>query len=519
MAENGKAVQRGGVMKKHDKTPAFSPAEGHCADEISPTPDSPPPAATQTGAASPEQPPVEPPMKRPQQVKAPRSAPALPDNAANATANAAALPLDDAAQNRALARHSAVQWVLQAISQGHSQSRALALAADLWWGGRRYSARTIEDWVYVYRARGFAALYNVQRHDKGRARVLDDKAVQTLCRLRRENPQITVAAIIKELTDSGVLEAGSFSQASVYRALQREGLDRVFVTGGSAVIDGPSGPSKAFESRYANALWMSDAMHGPVLSSKVAGSSANRAQRTYFFALIDDCSRLVPHGQYYAEENLRNLLHCLREAIKSRGIPEKLYTDQGKVFTCAHLQVVCANLGIRLLHARAYHAWSKGKIERFMRTVQQDFQARLAFKPVHSLEALNERFHQWLAGQYNIRPHSSLDDQTPSERFAAASLGPHALRTLEAHGEDSERLFLARATRRVRQDATISLHGSLWEVPLHLKRRTVELLYDPFQWSRVEVWHNRIMVGNARRCDKVLNSRTYSSSDYGRHEK
>ena len=81
---------------------------------------------------------------------------------------------------------------------------------------------------------------------------------------------------------------------------------------------------------------------------------------------------------------------------------------------------------------------------------------------------------------------------------------------------DWQRLFLARATRRVRLDATISLEGNLWEVPVHLRGRQVELHYDPFDWSRVEVWYRESFAALARRCDKHLNAKNYGPSDYER---
>src|SRR6202040_657167 len=198
-----------------------------------------------------------------------------------------------------------------------------------------------------------------------------------------------------------------------------------------------SGPTKAFETELANALWMADVMDGPTLRV------GDRVVHTFLFALLDDCSRLVAHGQYYDNEKLGPLLDCLKEAFRRRGLPEKLYTDQGKIFTCAHLQVVCANLKIKLLHARPYAAWSKGKIERFFQTVQRDFQERPRMEPVGDLEALNARFWHWLESQYHRRAHSALGGQYPVDRFTQRAT---ALRQLPSD-TDWRRLFLARATR------------------------------------------------------------------------
>jgi transposase InsO family protein len=131
--------------------------------------------------------------------------------------------------------------------------------------------------------------------------------------------------------------------------LRREGLDR------PRLLTEANGPTKAFESELPNTLWMADIMDGPTLRLE------ERVLRTFLFATLDDCSRLVPHAQYYENEKLRSLLDCLRQAFACRGLPEKLYTDQSKIFTCSHLRVVCANLRIRLLHAPALCCLEQGK--------------------------------------------------------------------------------------------------------------------------------------------------------------
>ena len=68
----------------------------------------------------------------------------------------------------------------------------------------------------------------------------------------------------------------------------------------------------------------------------------------------------------------------------------------------------------------------------------------------------------------------------------------------------------------MRLDATVSLEGQLWEVPVHLRGRIVELRFNPFDWARVEIWHEDKLVALARLCDKRLNSKTYTDSDYDR---
>lgn len=421
----------------------------------------------------------------------------------------------NAKEDKALARHSAVSWIEQAKTQGHSFGDALVLASQLAWDGRYYSPRTLEGWYYEHQKKGFEALVPKTRSDKGQTRALSPEAQEAILTLRKEHPGLQVTALVAHLEKQGILETGAYNLASVYRLLERHGLDRQKLRA-QAQSSNPNAPTKAFEVPYANGLWMTDVMYGPVLSVDDPHTGKKRAVQTYLFGFIDDCSRLVPHAQYYPEQNLRALLDCLKCACQRRGVPEKLYTDNGKIFLSKHFKIVCANLGIRLIHAKPYAAWSKGKIERFFRTVQEQFEALLALEPVHCLQELNKRFFAWLESDYHRRAHGALHGESPAERFAQKIL---SVRTLP---DNAASLFLARVQRRVRTDATITVDGMLFEVPVHLKGCQVEVHYDPFAMDgpgcTVEIWYQGIQAGLGRPLDKHLNSRTYDSRDYERNK-
>ena len=408
----------------------------------------------------------------------------------------------------ALARHAAASWIQEAVKQNFTLARATALASQRTWGGKSYSASTLESWYYLWRHQGFDALQRQPRKDKGSRKALSPEACQALLEWRQKYPQLTIKLVVRQLIEKGALQSGAFSLPSVYRFLAAHQLDA------RSIKHNPpsplSGPTKAFECALANQLWMTDLMFGPTL--KLA---TGKVIQTRLFALLDDCSRLIPHAQYYDSEKLCWFLDCFRQGLARRGFPEKLYTDQGKIFTSYHLQIVCANLGVRLCHAQPYAAFSKGKQERWFRTLQMDFEARLIIDPVHTLEELNARLWRWIEGEYHQRPHSALEGQTPAERFAQRALH---LRTADPQ-TDWEALFLSRAQRRVRLDATFSLEGQLWETPLHLRGQLIQVRFDPFQWRRVEIWREDKYVGPARRCDKQLNAKTYTDRDYERPDK
>lgn len=408
----------------------------------------------------------------------------------------------------ALAKHAAVCWIEQAIKEQHPIKRAIALASERHWGDQLYAPSTLEAWFYSFRKEGFSALMRGPRSDKGTRKALGPEACEALLDWRRRFPHIRIKTLVRQLLEKQILQPGTFSMPSVYRLFTEHALDPRSMKNNPHLSSGPlSGPTKSFECAASNELWMTDMMHGPTLTL-----GEGKVLHTRLFGLLDDCSRLVPHAQYYDGEKLCYFLDCFRQGLARRGFPEKLYTDRGKIFTSLHLRIVCANLNIRLVHAKPFAAWSKGKQERFFRTLQEDFEARLIFDPVHSLEELNRRLWRWIEAEYHQRAHRALDGQCPAQRFTQ-----RATRLRLADDQtDWLRLFLTRAKRRVRLDATVSLHGLLWEVPVHLRGRPIELRYDPFDWERVEVWLQDTFVALARRCNKQLNSKTYSDQDYDR---
>lgn len=418
----------------------------------------------------------------------------------------------DPRNDQALTRYGAISWIRQSISQGHTLSDALALASKLPWGDRYFSARTLEGWYYAHKKNGYVALKTRTRSDKGCIKAFDLPAQEAILALREKQPELKISVLAAYLEKEGTLQPGTYSLSSISRLLAAHGLDRQALRARAQLQSGNPGPTKAFEMAHANALWMIDLMQGPTLSQKSTGGK--KTTITWLVGLIDDCSRLVPHAQFYAESSLRPVLDTCRQGFARRGLPEKLYTDHGKVFKSKHFQRVCAQLDIRLIHAKPYAAWSKGKIERFFLTLRQQFLLPLCLDHVNDIDELNERFHKWLECEYHRRPHSALQGACPAERFTEKTLH---LRPLP---DNVDELFLAEIQRRVRTDATISIEGQLWEVPVHLKGCQVQVRYDPFEWKMVEIYFQGIQAGLARRLDKKINGTTYKrrSSDYERQD-
>jgi putative transposase len=394
----------------------------------------------------------------------------------------------------ALIRFKAVNFVEEQLRKGVLLAEALRQASVCPWpdqNGRCYAVRTIEDWWYSYQKGGFKALDQKGRADSGSSKAIEGTLGQWLIEQVSQHPQIPVSVLYAHWMEQGKKLP---ALRSVYRYLHRHGYDRSRLRSGRL----ESGPTKAFEVPHVNELWMVDFSPGPKIRT------LEGVLTTHLCVLIDDCSRLIPFAAYYQRANTEAFHHTLKEALQRRGLPRKLYTDQGGPFVNQHTQIVCANLGIRLLHAKPYHSWSKGKIERVIQTIQQGFESTLylAGQQANSLQMLNEKLSKWIQTGYHQRVHSAIHC-SPESRYQEQLA---SLRNLEAQPEELERLFFTRADRTVRKDGTVRIDGVLYEVDLSLRTLRVQLRFDPFTLARIEVWHRDRFVGLTTRANLHLNS-------------
>ena len=257
-------------------------------------------------------------------------------------------------QTTALLRFAAVSYVLDQIRSARRLAQALRDASTRPWPdevGDYYSIRTLEDWYYAYQKHGFDALVPKVRADQGTRRVLDEATAAWILDQVTQSPKVPVKVLYAHWH---VQEPARLmpSISTIYDLLRQHGIDRRSLRAGRL----ENGPTKAFEAPFVNDLWMVDFSPGPVLVNQ------GKPQTTHLCVLIDDCSRLIVFAGYYPAADTEAFHHALKEAVLRRGLPRKLYTDQGKPFVSHHTAVVCAQLGVRLLHCKPYHCFSKAKV-------------------------------------------------------------------------------------------------------------------------------------------------------------
>ena len=362
----------------------------------------------------------------------------------------------------------------------------------------RVAVETMRDWLAAYDRNGFDGLVPKPRADLGRARRLPPDVAELLIRIKESHCRLTVRQTISKARESGRVPADTtLAESTVHRLLQREGL-----TG----RDGPPGAPqdrRRFAFRLANELWTSDALHGPQCGSDPADRRKRR--KAYLLGFLDDATRLVPHGAFTFSENTDTFLPVFKQALLKRGLPARLYVDNGSPYRSRQLAVICATLGIQLIHSRPYRPQGRGKIERFFRTVRMQFLPLLGADDTRSLDALNARWAAWCEGEYHLSPHRGLDGETPLDAWTRTA----AAVRLVGPDIDLDTLFRYRLKRRVGKDRTVSLQGTLYEVDAALVGENVVLLHDPAAPRNrpIPVLHAGQPAGQATLLDAYANTR------------
>ncbi len=192
----------------------------------------------------------------------------------------------------------------------------------------------------------------------------------------------------------------------------------------------------------------------------------------------------------YFEDTVR-LAAALRPALAARGVPSRIYVDNGSAFVDAALKRAAARLGIKITHSAPGRPQGRGKIERFFRVVREEFLVEIGDgSRVADLAELNRLFTAWCEHVYHARPHGETG-QPPMDRWLAGAPFP-----VPEPGQLRE-AFLWAETRLVRKDATVRLFGGACETDPALAGRKVECVFDPFDLTVLEIRWNGSPYGLA----------------------
>ena len=218
----------------------------------------------------------------------------------------------------------------------------------------RLTRWTLDRWIRMWQQGGFDALVPSPRQSQPRT---PPEVMELAVALKKENPARTAAQVQRILRAQG---GWAPDETTIQRMFRRTGLTAL-----TPAADAPA--FGRWEASRPNEIWTGDAMHAIRLQGR----------KTYLFAFIDDHSRAVMAARFGFAEDAIRLAAALRPALASRGIPAHAYVDNGSAFVDTWLLRACAKLRVKLIHSQPRRPEGKGKIERFFRTVRDQFLVEL----------------------------------------------------------------------------------------------------------------------------------------------
>jgi len=361
---------------------------------------------------------------------------------------------------------------------------------------RQFSPATIEDWYYDYRKYGFGGLVNPARSDKGCIRVISPEIMEAIDEILKERPRLKGTNIIRRLDERNLRSDGEPSDSSVYRYLRKARPQ--FLT------QKPK-ERKAFEAPFAGYLYQTDIMYGPHVMVRQPNGRYQKKQ-TYLIAVIDDYSRLICHGEFFTTQGLLEYLHVLEQSILKRGIPERIYCDNGKVFLSDQVKRIGAEIGTRVIHTKVRDAAAKGKIERWFQTVRTQFLEN--HETINRLDKLNSALFNWVE-TYNQSKHSGIGC-TPMEKWLKSPRPPRIL----SDSFNTDDIFWLETTRVVKKDGTFSLNSVRYETNYTLAGQKVTVRYNSQTTSGIRVYHDDAFISLSFPLDATANNNLPRNTKY-----
>lgn len=190
-------------------------------------------------------------------------------------------------------------------------------------------------------------------------------------------------------------------------------------------------------------------------------------------ALIDDASRFILGADVFFNDTFVNLMSVMKSAVSKYGRPKVFNFDNGASYKNRQMELLAARIGSVVSYCKPYTPTQKAKIERWFRTMKDQWMASLDMHNFHTLEQLRGSLMTYV-GIYNQQPHSSLKGLSPQERFFQE---PELI--IRLSDELIERSFLLEIERRVSVDSVVVIDHVEYEVDYRFAKRRIILRYTP----------------------------------------
>jgi len=348
------------------------------------------------------------------------------------------------------------------------------------------SIRSLERYLQAFESKGFEGLKPHTRGKQGSLQHLDPEVLTRAVELRKELASRSVEQVIRILELEGKVQVGVLKQRTLSRFFQEIGWSK------KDIYRAVKKEFRHFEHEAPNNCWQADTQHTLYLPDP---KDPTKRKKAYLIAILDDHSRRIMHAEFFMEERYPRLERCVQKAVLKFGVPHIFHCDNGSVYIAKLFKIMCARMGTKLVHSKPYSPESKGKIEKFFQYVDSSFtgEANLLInqEKLTTLKQLNDYLRSWLEA-YDNRVHRSTK-QTPKKRYEAQSehinhLSPEILKEI----------FLWEEERTVRKTAIIELEGNHYDVDSSLRGKKIQIRYNPFDLSMIQVWKDNERFEDAK---------------------
>jgi transposase InsO family protein len=256
------------------------------------------------------------------------------------------------------------------------------------------------------------------------------------------------------------------SQATVHKTLSEQGLVK------KAKRKAAKNPSKPrfFERSRPNQLWQSD-----IMTFRLAGRNA------YLIGFMDDYSRYITSLGLYRSQTAEHVLETYRRGVSEYGVPKEMLTDNGRQYTNwrgkTRFEREMKKDRIQHIRSRPHHPMTLGKIERFWKSILNEFLQRAQFD---SFEQAVERTAFWIKYYNHKRPHQGIGGLCPADRFFEIA---HDLKKTMEKGVEENALELALRGRPVDPFYMVGRMGGQ-SVVIRAEKGKVKMLVDDAETSR-----------------------------------
>lgn len=323
---------------------------------------------------------------------------------------------------------------------------------------RQFSPAAIERWYRSYLKSGFDALLPKGRSDAGKSRVLDDACQEYIRHMKTRYPRLPAAAIYRRMLTEGLITKNTVSESSVNRFVNRIMEERNLPQ---------AKDMRRYERAHVNEVWCGDSSAGPRLSSDGA------KKKVFIIALIDDASRFVTGADLFFNDTFVNLMSVMKSAVSRYGRPKIFNFDNGSAYKNKQMDLLAARIGSAVSYCRPYTPTAKAKIERWFRTLKDQWMASLDMDAFLSLEELRASLSAFV-DSYNHTPHASLGGLSPADRFFSE---PDQFRRLDREAIDHS--FLLEIDRTVSADSVVVIDHTEYQVDCRFAKQRIKLRYSP----------------------------------------